>query len=87
MRDLQVTPQFQKDWRDVPGPIREAVHQTTLALRAFPTDPRLGVKKLQGIHPPVWRIRIGSYRLVYSFTKTAFILHRIRLRKDVYRGI
>lgn len=87
MRQLFVTPQFKKDWRDVPVHVRAQADSISAALRANPVDTRLGVKKLQGITPFAWRVRIGQYRLVYSFTKTEIILHRIRLRKDIYRTL
>ena len=87
MRKLRVTSQFQKDWEDVPNEIREVAHSATELLKVNPVDSRYRVKKLQGIVPSVWRVRIGSYRLVYSFSKTELVLHRIRLRKDVYKNI
>ncbi len=87
MRQLFVTPQFKKDWRDVPAHVRAEADSVTVALRVNPVDARLGVKKLQGIVPAAWRVRIGQYRLIYSLNKTDVILHRIRLRKDIYRTL
>jgi addiction module RelE/StbE family toxin len=87
MRVLQVTPQFQKDWRDVPDLVRSEASNISKYLLVNPVAPSLAAKKLQGIAPSAWRVRIGQYRLIYSFTKTTVILHRIRLRKDVYRSL
>lgn len=87
MRVLQVSPQFQKDWRDVPSSVREEASDISRRLLINPVDPSLLTKKLQGIVPVAWRVRIGQYRLIYSFTKKSVILHRIRLRKDVYRSL
>ena len=53
------------------------------------TEPYLGrnIKKLRGYDPPVWRYRIGKYRIFYfidSKEKTVYILSA-DLRKDAYK--
>ncbi len=87
MRELLVTPQFRKDLKIVPDKIREQADILLFMLRKNPVDFRLGAKKLSGINPPAWRVRIGVYRLVYAFTAKDLILLRFRHRKDVYRNL
>ena len=87
MLELSVTPQFKKDILKIPSAVKIQADFTTTLLRENPSDKTLNTKKLVGIKPSVWRVRIGSYRLIYSFNKTALILLRIRHRKDVYKNI
>lgn len=87
MRDICITPQFEKDLRIIPAYVKEQADAVLFLLQNNPVDLKLGVKKMTAIHPPVWRIRIGAYRLVYMFTKTHIILLRFRHRKDVYRNL
>jgi len=46
-----------------------------------------GVKKLKGTIEPLWRIRIGNYRVVYSIDDIIRIveIRAIGDRKDIYK--
>ncbi|MBI3588959.1 MAG: type II toxin-antitoxin system RelE/ParE family toxin [Candidatus Liptonbacteria bacterium] len=87
MRELFVTGQFKKDLSKVPDFVRDETDLIARKLRVDPIDKKLGVKKLIQITPSVWRVRIGSYRLIYIFDKDSINLFRIRHRKDVYRNL
>jgi mRNA interferase RelE/StbE len=57
-----------------------------IALLAF--DPRpAGAVKLKGAEN-LWRIRVGTYRIVYEIRDRALVVLVLRVahRKDVYRG-
>jgi mRNA interferase RelE/StbE len=57
------------------------------AIAGLAQDPRPpGVKKLQG-EVALWRIRIGSYRVVYSIDDAAHTVTVVKVadRRDVYR--
>ena len=45
-----------------------------------------GVKKLKGQSHPLYRIRIGDYRIVYSIDDSVHIVNitRVGHRKDIY---
>ena len=43
------------------------------------------VKKLQGIHPPEFRLRIGDYRVRFHLDDETVRVLRVRNRKDAYR--
>jgi len=44
------------------------------------------VKQLEGFNPPLFRIRIGAWRLIYRKQgDTAIEVVRVRNRKDAYR--
>ena len=87
MREILATSQFRKDLKTIPNNIIEQADALLFLLKENPVDTALGVKKLVGINPPAWRIRIGVYRLVYTFDKTRLILLRFRHRKDIYRNL
>ena len=85
MLDLLVTPQFRKDLKKIPHTILTVADVVIISLRSNPLDPKFDIKKLVNFKPAMWRLRIGQYRLVYSFDKQSLILHRFRHRKDIYR--
>lgn len=86
MLQLLATPQFKKDLRKIPfGVIKQTDHVIS-HLRTNPFNPRFNIKKLVNTKLAMWRLRIGSYRLIYSFDKTNLILHRFCHRKDIYRN-
>lgn len=61
--------------------------QIITKIKALSTDPRpTGVKKLVNVSN-FWRIRIGSYRVVYEINDSEKIIkiYRIKHRKDVYK--
>ena len=44
------------------------------------------VKKLKGYKPPTWRLRVGSFRVLYRRAEgSAIIVTAISNRRDVYR--
>ena len=56
------------------------------AIRSLATDPRpSGCKKLSG--RPAWRIRIGSYRVIYEIRDEQLLVLVVTIgnRKDAYR--
>lgn len=85
MRLLRTTSRFEKDFRRVPRDTALEAKVTIDRLLQNPLDQTLDIKKLKGFTFPLWRVRIGSYRLFYTFDQSAVTLHRFRHRKDVYR--
>ena len=64
----------------------EVVSRISKAVGELSTDPYPhGVKKLSGSEH-TFRIRLGSYRVVYTVTKAASVVEIVRIghRKDVY---
>jgi mRNA-degrading endonuclease RelE of RelBE toxin-antitoxin system len=57
------------------------------AIRAFAAgnSPSADVKKLAGITPPRWRLRVGRFRTIYSIDSERIVILRIGDRRDVYR--
>lgn len=86
MRELLITRQFEKDVRKLPKEIYSLADAEIALLRENPFDITLDTKKLKGFSDPaLYRLRVGVYRMLYSFTPQSLILHRIAHRKDIYR--
>ena len=44
------------------------------------------IKKLQGIDPPEYRLRVGDFRVRFSYPDSDTVrINRIQNRKDAYR--
>lgn len=88
MLKLFVTKKFESDFKKVPIDVRFKTEITLNTIRQSPFNKALRIKKLKGLGKNFWRLRIDrNYRLIYSLRKNSIILHRIRHRKDIYRGI
>ncbi len=87
MREIFITPQFEEDIKVIPSETKARADEIIIRLRENPSDYSLGARKLKGMRTSVFRVRIGSYRLVYRFTSARLILLRIKDRKDIYRSI
>jgi mRNA interferase RelE/StbE len=76
-------PSARKALLKLPRPMRIRVVEAADALADDPRPP--GVKKLQG-DENLWRIRVGSYRIVYEIydERLTVLVIRIGDRKDIY---
>ena len=66
---------------------RASQERVTRAMLALARDPRpRGSRKLQG-YADVFRIRVGQYRVLYSFSGSTLIVVVLKIghRKEVYR--
>lgn len=65
---------------------RETALRLLKALDRFLKSETGDVKQLEGFHPPLYRFRVGPWRLIYRLHgKDAIEVVRIRNRKDAYR--
>jgi mRNA interferase RelE/StbE len=79
-----LAPAAERQLKKLPPQIKT---QIILVLKALATDPRpSGAKKLKGSED-VWRVRKGSYRILYEINdrKLTVLVLRIDHRKQVYR--
>lgn len=86
MLNVLVTPQFRKDFVKIAKEISLRSEFAVSVLKLNPTDVSLKPKKLK-IGDDLWRVRLGTHRLIYTFNRKSLVLLRIRHRKDVYRGL
>lgn len=72
-----------KEIGSLPHTARERVDKAIAALADNPLPP--GVKKLRGTND-LYRVRIGSYRIVYQIdgNRIVVVILRVKDRKDAY---
>jgi mRNA interferase RelE/StbE len=82
--ELIIKPTAEKSLDKLPRPIRGRIIDAMKELRNNPRP--VGVVKLAG-DGNLWRIRIGSYRVVYEIhdAKLVVLVLRVAHRKDAYR--
>ncbi len=85
MRDVFITRQFEKDLKKIPNKTCIQADAIIVILQKNPLDKHLSINRLRKFSCSVYRVRIGPYRLIYSFTKMSVTLYRFCHRKDVYR--
>ena len=55
-------------------------------IKAIERIPQGDIKKLQGEkHPPLYRLRIGKYRIIYHIENEDIIIAKIDTRGDIYK--
>lgn len=55
-------------------------------LNAISSIPRGDIKRLQGEkHPPLYRLRVGKYRIIYSIEPDELLVVKIDTRGDIYK--
>lgn len=48
--------------------------------------PKGDIKKLQGEnHPPLYRLRVGKYRIIYHIEESGILIVKIDTRGDIYK--
>ncbi len=85
---VKLNKQYIKDLKKIPKKDQEHIKNKILELEDNPRPE--GSKKLQGpSHPPLYRIRIGDYRVVYAIQDNILLIVIITLghRKDIYQKI
>lgn len=60
-------------------------HRITQAVDRLAQGSFINVKKLQGIDPPVFRLRVGDYRVRFRQDEETIRIVRVLNRKDAYR--
>ena len=73
-----------KELESLPNKIAAKIAQVVYSLS---NDPRpQGCKKLKGTYEPLWRIRIGDYRVIYIIDDAIKIvdIQKVGHRKDIY---
>jgi mRNA interferase RelE/StbE len=81
---IEIQRDAKKELAALDKPVRERVLR---AIRALADDPRpAGCKKLVGLER-AWRVRVGSYRIVYEITDETLLVLVIAVahRREVYR--
>lgn len=82
---IEFTSPATKQFRDLPSKVQDRISPHIDALAANPRPH--GALKIKG-EDDQYRIRVGSYRVVYSIVDERLIVSIVRVadRKDVYRS-
>jgi mRNA interferase RelE/StbE len=84
--EIRFAPAARRQFRKLPA---EAQRRITRRIDALVCDPRpAGAKRLRGV-AALWRIRAGTYRIVYTISEEAVevLVVRVAHRRDVYRSL
>jgi mRNA-degrading endonuclease RelE of RelBE toxin-antitoxin system len=76
------TDQAKADLRAIPQPI---AIQILRSLARFLDSEEGNVKRLQGVDPPLYRLRTQDHRVIFRDLGGHIEVTRVRDRKDVYR--
>ena len=81
---VEVTPHARRDLAGLAPDVRGRVLDKTATRGETPRPP--GVVKLEGPEP-VWRVRVGAYRILYDIDDAAQVVRvdAVRHRGDAYR--
>ena len=84
---IEILPSALKALQGIPIRDRRRIDARIVALSENPR-PR-GCKRLQATGEPLWRLRVGLYRVVYALydSRLTVLVIRVGSRRDVYRGL
>jgi mRNA-degrading endonuclease RelE of RelBE toxin-antitoxin system len=71
--------------RDMAGLDRNIVRRVKQAVERFADSGAGDVKRLQGIDPPEYRLRVGDYRVRFCSDGPMIQVLRVRNRREAYR--
>ncbi len=81
-KGVAFTDQAKADLRAIPQPTAIQILRT---LARFLESEEGNVKRLQGIEPPLYRLRTQDHRVIFRDLGEYIEVTRVRDRKDVYR--
>ena len=82
---IEIARQAQRQLKKLDAPTRKKISQRIDRLAMDPRPP--GVVKLTDVSPPIYRVREGQYRVLYTIKddKLVVLVVRIGHRSEVYR--
>jgi mRNA interferase RelE/StbE len=85
--ELHLTKAAEKDMLGLPPKLRRRIDAEILSLADQPRPD--GVVKLKGTRGDLWRVRVGSFRVIYRVDDAEGVVEigRILDRKEAYRAI
>ncbi len=87
MYKLEITRRAQRDFRRLPREQQQRIWEAIQALAAHPRPP--GCKRLAG-EDALYRIRVGSYRVLYTVEDapdSVVVVYYMGPRRSVYRNL
>ena len=75
--EIRPSPQFVKDYQNLPPPIRKRTEKKLRILLESPQHPSLGLKKIKGF-PDIWEGRVTkNYRFTFQIRGDIYILRKV----------
>jgi mRNA-degrading endonuclease RelE of RelBE toxin-antitoxin system len=81
-KQVAFTDQAKADLRAIPQPIAIQILRT---LARFLESEEGNVKRLQGVEPPLYRLRTQDHRVIFRDLGDSIEVTRVRDRKEAYR--
>jgi len=85
--DIQLTYSAIDDLERIPESPKKKIIASIKKLSSNPFPPSPNIKKLKGFKPPIYRIRSGDFRVLYTVHDKTIIILRVIDRKDLERVI
>jgi mRNA-degrading endonuclease RelE of RelBE toxin-antitoxin system len=82
LKGVVFTDQAKADLRAIPQPVAIQILRT---LARFLESEEGNVKRLQGVEPPLYRLRTQDHRVIFRDLGNSIEVTRVRDRKDAYR--
>jgi mRNA-degrading endonuclease RelE of RelBE toxin-antitoxin system len=82
MKDLEWSESSLEDMAALDKGIARRIQR---AVERFAETETGNIKRLQGIDPPEYRLRVGEWRLRFGFNGGKILILRVLNRKDAYR--
>ena len=86
MRALYSSARFKREFARLPRAVRLEANEAAQLLRDDPLDPTFDPIQLTDVRGTLYRVQIGEYRLIYSFTSKTLLLVAVGHRRDIYRS-
>jgi len=77
------------DLRKIDRAHQKIIKAKLLMLAENPEALRNNIRRIAGIDAPLYRLRVGSYRVIFQKDKDAFVILTVRIghRKNIYLSL
>lgn len=77
------------DLRKIDRPHQKIIKAKLLILAANPEALKNNIRRISGVDEPLYRLRVGSYRIIFKKDKNSLVILIIRIghRKEIYLSL
>jgi len=85
---IELAPGAERDLRQLQSAVQTTLSEAQSRLRLEPyREIKTRIKRLTGIVPPLYRLRVGDYRAYYRFTGDILVVLAVLHKKDSERWL